>query len=172
MNQMIIYQFAMPLLAVIFLLFIWNEIRKRGDKVDLKLAKEYRWNRCFVDGRQGIIILELEISAKKNREITIQDSSLEVVRNFQFPIIADHVPTIVRAADYDFMEEDFLFAGSNLVFDRKGQIKQGLDVFLTNNPPGRGKRMEVVYSWFDEKWRRHSRRFRIYVDRGGRKIVL
>lgn len=171
-DQMLIYQIAIPLLIVVFLLLIWNEIHKRGDKVEVKLAKAYRWNRCFLNQKQGIIVLDLEMRSLKKRPVVIRDSGLEIIRNFQLPAPADHVPTIERIDQHNFENDDFLFAGKQLTFEQKGQTKSGLDVFLANKVPNKGKRLDVEYHWYDDKWRRYSRRFRIYLDRGAHEIVL
>ncbi len=172
MENMLIYQVAFPLLGVIFLLLIWNEIRKRGDKFKVEMAKEYTWNRCFFDGNQGIIILKIDITSKKKKRLVIKDSGLEIIRDFKFPAAADHVPTIERVGDTELNPADFLFDKSELVFTGKGMTESGLDVFLTDSVPKKGKKMVVEYSWFDEKWRRNMRTFSIYIDRGNKQVVL
>lgn len=172
MDELLIYKVAIPLLAVIFLLLIWNEIYKRGDKVHVKMVDEYRWNRCLPHEGQGIVILKIEIIGKKNKRVTIKDSELQVLTSFSLPTPTDHIPTILRIDDNQFEDEDFLFSKSELLFNEKGEKKVGLDVFLLEVIPGKGKSMDVEYSWYDEKWRRFSKRFRIYLDRNEHNIVL
>lgn len=172
MNQMLIYQIAIPLFIILILLWLWNEIRKRGDKFKVEMAPEYTWNRCFFDGVQGIIILKVNFTSKKKRQIILKDSSLEIVRDFKLPIPADHVPTIMRVGDTELEPNDFIFSRKEIVFDDKGEVRSGLDVFLTDAIPKKGKKMVVEYSWFDERWRKNSRQFTIYIDRGEKQIVL
>ena len=171
-NLNVVYTIAIPLLAVAILLLILNELHKRGDKLEVKMVKEYTWNRCFDDGKQGIIILKLEMISKKKKPFIIRDSGLEVIRDFKMPSSSDHVPTIERVDDTNFNPKEFLFSEKTLKFDHKGHSIIGFDVFLSNDIPKRGKRLVVEYCWFDEKWRKNSRRFTIYIDRSEKQVVL
>ncbi len=109
--------------------------------------------------------------SKKKKPITIKDSGLEIVRTFKLPLPVEHVPTITRVKDSAFSEAEFMFYKER-VFQQKGESKSGIDVFLTDHVPNRGNRLDVNYIWYDEKWRRFSRHFRVYIDRSKPEIVL